>query len=118
MNKELLEKILDRKEFKDLTEASYLENRKILITGGNGSIGSELYRRLLKDKTDYELLCKLTVTDIDNLDITDEHAVESFINIYNPEIIVNIAGAKQGLYGKKSRIFWITLWAGKPSKTF
>jgi len=58
----------------------------ILITGANGQLGSEL-RRLAKDYPQF----KFYYTDIENLDLTDFNAVETYINIIPLKYIINCA---------------------------
>lgn len=57
---------------------------KILITGANGMLAKEV-----KDKFSKEH--ELTLTDVSELDITDEKAVFNFINNLKPDYIINCA---------------------------
>lgn len=100
MDKLNVEKILGRKEFKDLIEIRHhekLKNKKILITGANGSIGAHLQKVLKESNVDF------LATDIDGnleyLDITNFNDCVNHINKYRPDFIVNIAGLK---YATKS----------------
>ena len=54
---------------------------KILVTGGNGQLGTEL-KKLLPDAV---------FADVEDLDITDEAAVNSFVKENNIETVVNCA---------------------------
>jgi dTDP-4-dehydrorhamnose reductase len=58
---------------------------KILITGANGQVGSEL-REQLKDSEH-----TLFASDLDTVDITDDSRLESFVSARNPDVIVNCA---------------------------
>lgn len=58
----------------------------ILVTGGNGQLGSEL-KELDPKFPDYNFL----FTDVSDLDITDHFAVREFINDNNISIIINCA---------------------------
>ena len=60
--------------------------QQILITGGNGQLGHSL-RRILENDPEIEAI----FTDVDNLDITDRHAVGQFISNNNISVIVNCA---------------------------
>lgn len=59
---------------------------KILVTGSYGQLGSEIKELELR-YPNYHFL----FTDVDTLDITNEIAVESFINKNRPDFIVNCA---------------------------
>jgi dTDP-4-dehydrorhamnose reductase len=68
--------------------------KNIMITGASGQLGLALYY-LLKDKDVYRLLRTDAFENPDKtvtaLDITDEAAVNSYIEKNNPEIIINCA---------------------------
>lgn len=57
---------------------------KVLLTGANGQLG-----RCFQDifPSDWELI----PTDSDVLDITDQHSVNEFVQLYQPDVIVNAA---------------------------
>lgn len=57
---------------------------KILITGGNGQVGSELKRQLAT-------LGKLQAPTRQTLDLADVEAVESYLAEHQPDVIVNAA---------------------------
>ena len=59
---------------------------KVLITGANGQLGRELAKQY-KEIKGIELL----LTDVPELDITNVHAVYSFINKNIPDVIINCA---------------------------
>lgn len=59
---------------------------KIWIVGSQGRIGQALIKLL--DTTQYELF----ETDIDELDISDQEAVSSFMAINRPDVVINCAG--------------------------
>lgn len=59
---------------------------KILITGANGMLANAVKRRMGKDINN-ELIC----TDVSDLDITDQAAVEQFIVQAKPDYIINCA---------------------------
>ena len=58
----------------------------ILVTGGNGQLGSEL-REIAPNYPDYNFL----FTDVKQLDITSHTAVKEFIEINNINVIINCA---------------------------
>ena len=58
--------------------------KKVLITGADGQLGYELQRTVLAG---YECI----TTDKDDLDITNSDAVKSFIEMINPDVIINSA---------------------------
>ena len=60
---------------------------KILITGANGQMGNE-FRRIGANSTDYQFL----FTDIEELDITNPKAVNTFFQAETPDILINCAG--------------------------
>lgn len=57
----------------------------ILITGGNGQLGTEL-RHLLDERG-----VSYTAADVNELDITDKNAVETFFDQHKPEIVYHCA---------------------------
>ena len=57
---------------------------KILITGGNGMLAKEVKEKFAPGN-------EITVTDVAELDITDEKAVYDFITNLKPEYIINCA---------------------------
>lgn len=57
---------------------------KILITGANGMLAKEVREKFEKEN---ELIC----TDVADLDITNEEAVERFVEEAKPEYIINCA---------------------------
>ncbi len=59
---------------------------KILVTGSYGQLGSEL-KELSVNYPDWEFL----FTDADSLDITNEKAVDVFLNNNKPSILINCA---------------------------
>jgi FlaA1/EpsC-like NDP-sugar epimerase len=100
MDKKDLQKILGRKELQFLTNChkNISLNEKILITGANGSIGTRLIERFKEMNVDF------LSTDIEGdhvfLDVTDFNNVKSVIESYNPDIVINIAGAKHAPEGE------------------
>ena len=59
---------------------------KVLITGSKGQLGSEI-RELAGEYP----LCEFIFTDLEELDITNAGAVEDFMNLHQPQAIVNCA---------------------------
>ncbi len=59
---------------------------KILITGSNGQLGNEI-RRIAPQYPELNFI----FTDIQDLDITSEQALEHFFNAERPEIVINCA---------------------------
>jgi len=59
---------------------------KVLVTGSNGQLGSEI-----KAISDQFPLLDLFYTDVNELDITNPIAVNSFINKFKPKFLVNCA---------------------------
>lgn len=59
----------------------------ILITGCNGQLGSE-FKSLVKAYPYFNFL----FTDVTELDITDNHQVESFFKNHKPDAVINCAG--------------------------
>lgn len=59
---------------------------KILITGANGMLANAVKARLAKNPEN-ELVC----TDVNDLDITDEVAVEKLVKEIHPDYIINCA---------------------------
>jgi FlaA1/EpsC-like NDP-sugar epimerase len=107
MNKDNLNKILGRNELKYLVDADKNVNidKKILITGANGSIGTRLIERFVSMGVNF------LSTDIEGnhtyLDVTISENVKSVLEDYMPDIIINIAGAKHAPEGEHET--WKTL---------
>ena len=57
---------------------------KILITGANGMLAKEVKEKFQKEN-------ELILTDVEELDITNESAVMNFINNAKPDLIINCA---------------------------
>ena len=57
---------------------------KILITGANGMLAKEVKERFSNDN-------ELLLTDVEDLDITDEEAVMNYVKNNNPDYIINCA---------------------------
>lgn len=57
---------------------------KILITGANGMLAKEVREKFAKGN-------EITLTDVNELDITDEKAVFDFVNTLKPDYIINCA---------------------------
>ncbi len=103
-----IEDLLARKP-KDLDQArirSFVEGKKILITGAGGSIGSELVNQCKKygakeiiavEQSEYNLY-NLTETYPDIIpilcDITEKEDFEQIVKTYNPHIILHAAAYK------------------------
>ena len=100
--------ILGRDEYQNLINVkkdSRLKDKKILIVGANGSIGTRLCEVLSSENIDF------LSTDIEGnheyLDVTSFQDVTRTVNKYNPDYIVNIAAQK---YATKSELIpWRTL---------
>lgn len=60
--------------------------KNILVTGGNGQVGSEL-QKIAQDQSGYQFY----FTDAADLDITDQAAVDSFFGKYNIDWCINCA---------------------------
>jgi FlaA1/EpsC-like NDP-sugar epimerase len=107
MNKKSLIKILGRDEIQPLVDIDKQVkiNKRVLITGANGSIGSRLIERFRTMNVDF------LATDIEGqhtyLDITNSNNVKEILSDYNPDIIINIAGAKHAPEGEHET--WKTL---------
>jgi FlaA1/EpsC-like NDP-sugar epimerase len=101
-----VEKVLGRKQYIDLLNIK-LKNKKqkILITGANGSIGTALCKKFDKDKVSY--LATDIEGDMEYMDITDFNQVKTILNKFQPNIIINIAGAKHAPKGEHET--WETL---------
>ena len=67
-----------------------LAGKRILITGAQGSIGSALLEHI-----------DGTATDLDTLDVRDEHAVQAALAAAKPEVIFHLAAAKSAPDGER-----------------
>ena len=96
-----LESILGRKQYSKITnlEIDFLEGKKVLITGANGSIGNKLVEKL-KVNEKINLLATDISGEFEYLDITDNKNVSSVIKKFNPDFLINLAGAKHAPEGE------------------
>ena len=96
-----VEAVLGRKQYKNLLQlgVDFLSNKKILITGANGSIGNKLFEILGNNKK-IDILATDITGSFEFLDITDIKNVVEVINSYDPDYIVNLAGAKHAPEGE------------------
>lgn len=100
MNSNDLVKVLGRAEYNELINVKnnpFFKDKKILITGANGSIGTRLIQ--LFEETGIDHLATDVEGNLEYLDITNFRDCVSLVRKYNPDFIVNIAGLK---YATKS----------------
>jgi FlaA1/EpsC-like NDP-sugar epimerase len=97
---------IDFKAIKD-----FIQDKKILITGAGGSIGSELARSILQFDPETLIVCDIDETDIFHLinnlealkkkiipvigDIKDESKMASVFENFSPQIVIHSAAYKQ-----------------------
>lgn len=95
-----IENILGRKQHFSLTNLNGkdLQFKKILITGSAGSLGQALIERL--NDFDGDILETDIVKGFKNLDVTIRESVQNVINLYNPDLILHLAGAKHAPEGE------------------
>ena len=60
---------------------------KILITGAKGMLAKEVIEKFQKEN-------ELILTDVENLDITNEQAVIDYVENTKPDYIINCAANK------------------------
>ncbi len=109
-----IEELLEREVIRIDNEKIHFElkNKKILVTGAAGSIGSELVRQLIKYKPSLIILCDKAETPMHELylelkethknapikaymgDICDRVRMEHLFEIYNPEVVFHAAAYK------------------------
>lgn len=68
---------------------------RVLVTGGSGSVGSELVKQIAARQPGL-----MVVTDLRNLDVTDEAQVARHFNAWKPEVVFHLAGAKHAPNGE------------------
>lgn len=100
-------------EFNDEKTAAYYKDRKVLVTGGGGSIGSEMVRQIARmnpseiiildiyENGAYDLQQELKITHGNTLDvyveitsIDDEQGMERVFKKYRPDVIIHAAAHK------------------------
>lgn len=109
-----IEDLLEREVIKIHNEAIYteLKDKRILVTGAAGSIGSELVRQLLHFRPSLVILCDQAETPTHEFlleiqekhktanikaylgDITDRQRMEHLFEVYNPQIVFHAAAYK------------------------
>jgi len=68
---------------------------RVLITGANGQLGSELKYLITEKIIDFTPEVSFTYTDIDNLDITNKETLKKYFTENNYDYIVNCAAYTQ-----------------------
>ncbi len=100
-------------EFNDEKTAAYYRDRKVLVTGGGGSIGSEMCRQIagmhpaeiiildVYENGAYELQQELRITYGDSLEvhveitsIDNEQGMERVFKKYHPDVVIHAAAHK------------------------
>tara|TARA_B100001287_G_scaffold157967_2_gene132779 strand:+ start:105 stop:956 length:852 start_codon:yes stop_codon:yes gene_type:complete len=95
-----IENILGRKQHSNLANlgGKDLQFKRILITGSAGSLGRALTERL--KQFDGEILETDIVEGYENLDITNQKSVQKVLDIFKPDLILHLAGAKHAPEGE------------------
>ena len=101
INIQQLEDILGRKQYSKITnlDTSFLDGKKVLITGANGSIGNRLVDKL-KSNEKIKLLATDIFGDFEFLDVTDNENVRNTVKKFDPDYLINLAGAKHAPEGE------------------
>ncbi len=111
-----VEDLINRQEIQVETEkiARFIENKKVLVTGAAGSIGSEIVRQIMLFNPEIIIIFEIDETEVFNLekeirerfpemmtrtisvigDIRDKHKVEAVFRRYKPDIIFSAAAYK------------------------
>lgn len=107
-----LEDLLDRNEIKVNVKkiSNFLEGKRIIVTGGAGSIGSEIVNQIIELKLDKLIIIDKSETDLFNLknriiknknkisfyvdDICDEKFLQSIFINFQPNIVFHAAAYK------------------------
>ena len=101
INIQQLENILGRKQYSKITslEISFLDGKKVLITGANGSIGNKLVEKL-SGNNKIDLLATDISGEFERLDVTDNKNVKEVLGKFDPDYLINLAGAKHAPEGE------------------
>lgn len=114
MNKSQIKNLLNREELSPLSQEDtlYLKDKVVMVTGGGGSIGSELSRLIstlsvkkliILDNNEngaYELIRQIEVaknsspTVVEIADITDKRKMRLLFKKYRPQIVFNASAHK------------------------
>lgn len=96
MNQATIELILGRKEdpIDNSTDLEALSNARILITGGNGSIGREISKIFEKSQIEFLL------TDVSDCDVTNSDKVYEIFSQYRPTHVIHLAADKHAPEGE------------------
>jgi GDP-L-fucose synthase len=73
-----------------------LAGKRIFVTGHRGMVGSALVRRLAQED------CNVIVAGR-TVDLTDQSAVESWLDLHRPDVVINAAGHVGGIYANDQR---------------
>lgn len=101
LNNESVSKILGRNQHEDLVDLSGrdIKNKKILITGSQGSLGQELIKRL-GNNLDVQILSTDITGDVEFMDVTKLNQVTKIVKKFSPDLIFHLAGAKHAPVGE------------------
>lgn len=101
LNNESVSKILGRNQHEDLVDLSGrdIRNKKILITGSQGSLGQELIKRL-GNNLDVQILSTDITGDVEFMDVTKLNQVTKIVKKFSPDLIFHLAGAKHAPVGE------------------
>lgn len=103
LDKKMLEKILGRQQHYDLfnyrvTVRQFYENKRVLVTGANGSIGHEIGPYLQNHAGD--VLLTDIEGDFDHLDVRSLYQVEDTFHAFKPDLIIHLAAGKHAPVGE------------------
>ncbi len=101
INMQQLQNILGRNQYPRITslETSFLEGKKVLITGANGSIGNKLVKKFTGNNK-INLLATDISGEFERLDVTDNKNVNDVVQKFDPDYLINLAGAKHAPEGE------------------
>lgn len=79
-----------------MTEKFSLHNKRVLLTGATGMIGSALKKRLEEEA------CKILAPTRQELDLSNQSAVGEWMEKHRPQVVFHLAARVGGIYANKT----------------
>lgn len=90
------------------------KNIKVMITGGNGFIGTNICKCCLKDGVDFLSVGRHGQSPIEfghgrSVDILDKERIKAVLKEYQPDVVVHLAGIATPVYSDFSQLYQVNV---------